>query len=217
MLIEQPMNRPSTQWLRYRIPWLVLAALLILLQFVGAEQVLRFDRTAIEAGQWWRLLSAHLVHLNWNHLWLNLGGLLLVAIFFSAYCSLRQWLALLLFCALGTGLALYLYDDRLMYYVGLSGVLHGLFLMGAWRESRHYPLAGYSLLILLVAKLLWEQLQGPLPGSESMTGGRVAVNAHLFGALSAALFILLHQVVHIHDWQQNRQHDGQHHHTHDDD
>lgn len=202
------MNRPSTPWVRYPVLWLVLAGICILIQFAGLQQLLRFDRHAIVAqGEWWRLITAHLVHLNVSHLWLNVAGLALVAVFFHGYCRIREWLALLLFSMLVIGLSLLLLDKQLDYYVGLSGVLHGLFVMGAWRETRHYPVAGYTLLILVTAKLAWEQSMGPMPGSESMTGGKVAVNAHLYGAVSAALFLLLHQVVHVNDRQQDGQHD----------
>jgi membrane associated rhomboid family serine protease len=38
------------------------------------------------------------------------------------------------------------------------------------------------LLALLVGKLTWEATNGPLPGSEALTGGRVATDAHLYGA-----------------------------------
>lgn len=211
------MNPLATPWFRSFLPWLVLLGVCILTQWLGWEQLLRFDRDAIGRGQWWLLLSAHLVHLNWHHLWLNMGGLLLVALFFRNYGSLRMWLGLLLLSALLVGLGLYFFDPRLHYYVGLSGVLHGLFLVGAWLERVHYRRSGQLLLLLIIGKLLWEQLVGPMPGSESMTGGRVEVDAHLYGALAGALFLLLHQVVHINNRQQDGQYDEQHHHAHGDD
>lgn len=211
------MNHPATQWIRTRSLWLVLCAVLILLQWPDTEPGLRFDRDAIAGGELWRLLSAHLVHLGWNHLWLNLGGLLLVALFFSQYYSLRFWLALLLFCGLFTGLMLYALNPQLHYYVGLSGVLHGLFVVGAWGERQHFRISAYVLLALLVAKLAWEQTFGAMPGSESMIGGQVLVDAHLYGAIAGGLFLLLHQVIHIDNGQQNRQHDEQDYNTHGDD
>jgi membrane associated rhomboid family serine protease len=67
--------------------------------------------------------------------------------------------------------------------VGLSGVLHGLFLYGAIREIRYYPTSGYVLLTVLIAKLMWEFFNGALPGSEDMAGGRVLTDAHLLGAI----------------------------------
>jgi rhomboid family GlyGly-CTERM serine protease len=207
MVIEEHMNPAATPRFRSLVPWLVLLALCILAQWLGWEQQLRFDRDAIGSGRLWLLLSAHLVHLNWNHLWLNMGGLLLVAVFFRAYGSVLVWLGVLLLSAAGVGLGLYFLDPQMHYYVGLSGVLHGLFLVGAWWERRYHPLSGKLLLLLIVVKLVWEQLFGALPGSASMTGGHVAVDAHLYGALSGLLFLLLHQVVHVDDGQQDGEYD----------
>jgi len=73
------------------------------------------------------------------------------------------------------------------FYVGLSGVLHGLFLYGALREIRFYPTSGYVLLAVLIAKLVWEFFNGALPGSEDMAGGRVLTEAHLLGAIGGVV------------------------------
>jgi len=217
MVIEEHMNLPSTRWIRSLVPWLVLLAACVLFQLLGWEQVLRFDRDAIANGEFWLLLSAHLVHLNWNHLWLNMGGLLLVAMFFRGYGSVAMWSGLLLFSALLVGLGLYWFDPQLHYYVGLSGVLHALFMVGAWLERRHFPRSGNVLLLLIIAKLGWEQLSGPLPGSVAMTGGNVAVDAHLYGAIAGVLFLLLHQIVHVNNGHKNSENDEQYHRAHGDD
>ena len=67
---------------------------------------------------------------------------------------------------------------------------------------------------LLVGKLFWEFMNGPLPGSEEMTGGRVVVDAHLYGAMAGFVSVLLtralhslHQLVQVKNRQQDTQHD----------
>jgi membrane associated rhomboid family serine protease len=37
--------------------------------------------------------------------------------------------------------------------------------------------------LLVCGKLLWEQAVGPLPGSAEVAGGKVIVDAHLYGAI----------------------------------
>jgi rhomboid family GlyGly-CTERM serine protease len=139
------------------------------------------------------------VHLNWTHWALNMAGLVIVAVFFSLYGSILDWLFVLLFSAIVIGLGLYWFHPELGWYVGLSGVLHGLFIYGAIREIRFYPVSGYILLLLLTGKLFWEYMNGALPGSEQMTGGRVLVEAHLYGAIAGLVAVFLTRSLHLLD------------------
>ncbi len=165
------------------ILWLILFIFSLVLQFNWVDNW-RFDRDLIKQGRLWLLFSGHIVHLSWSHWLLNMAGLAIVAIFFSNHASAKQWLLVTLIsaCVISAGLWWWLTDIR--YYVGLSGVLHGLFLYGALREIRFYPVSGYVLLVVLIAKLLWEFFYGALPGSEDMAGGRVLTEAHLLGAVA---------------------------------
>ncbi len=191
MRIQESMTRPTPAQLRSLILWMVLLLACVLFQWLDLSNLLRFDRQLINDGQWWRLISGNLVHLGWSHLWLNMAGLALVAVFFSPYYRLREWLLLLLLTSLFVGLGLYFFNPKLLWYVGLSGVLHGLFIAGGWQEYRRYGKSGGLLLALIVGKLIWEQLVGPMPGSEAASGGRVMVDAHLYGAIAGVVFIVL--------------------------
>ena len=168
--------------------WLVLLILCFLIQLLHLEPRLRFDRQLIEQWQVWRLITGHLTHLNWSHFLLNMAGLSMVAIFFSSYKSTRYWIDALLFISLVCSVGMLL-DNQLDRYVGFSGVLHGLFIIGARWEMKHYTASGAVLLVIIVGKLIWEQRYGALPGSESMTGGRVAINSHLYGAIAGAIYL----------------------------
>jgi len=196
MRIQVPIqNRATLRWTHTL--WLFLFVTTFSLQSAGLAPVWRFDRGLIDQGHYWLLLSGHLVHLNWSHWALNMAGLLIVAVFFSVYGRLLEWLFVLVFTAVVTGLGLYWFNPELTRYVGLSGVLHGLFIYGAVRELRYYPSSGYVLLLLLVGKLIWEYMNGPLPGSEEMTGGHVVVAAHLYGAIGGFASVVLTRAAHL--------------------
>ncbi len=169
--------------------WLVLFILCFFIQFLHLAPTLRFDRQLIEQWQVWRLISGHFTHLNWVHFMLNMAGLGMVAILFSRYKSTRYWLDALLFISLVCSVGM-LIDNQLDRYVGFSGVLHGLFIIGGRWEMQRYKVSGIVLLAIIIGKLVWEQMYGALPGSESITGGRVAINAHLYGAIAGALYLL---------------------------
>jgi len=169
--------------------WLVLFIVCFFIQIFNMQAVFRFDRQLIEQWQVWRVISGHLTHLNWSHLLLNMAGLLIVALFFSQYRSDRYWIGALLFISLLCSVGL-MVDNQLERYVGFSGVLHGLFIIGARWEMQRYKTSGVVLMLIIVGKLIWEQMFGALPGSESMVGGRVAINAHLYGAIGGAIYLL---------------------------
>lgn len=171
----------------------LLALISALLALGGADLAgaLRYQRAEILHGQLWRLLSGHLLHLGGAHLLLNLCGLGLVwALFARELSGLVGW-RVLLCSALGVSLGLLLFDPDLVWYVGLSGVLHGLFAAGAVRLWRERPTEAALMLTVLAGKLLWEQLLGPLPGTSAVAGGPVVVDAHLFGALGGCLGALM--------------------------
>jgi rhomboid family GlyGly-CTERM serine protease len=169
--------------------WLVglLAAMLVLLYFIGAagRHVLRYERAAVLQGEYWRLLTGHLVHGSGQHLLLNAVGLGLIAALFPREYSLRGWLLVLASSVVVIDLGFVFLEPQLEWYVGLSGVLHGALAAGAigWWQHESRPLA-LALTLVLFGKLAWEQWHGALPLSGDMP---VVVDAHLYGAIGGAL------------------------------
>ena len=180
------MTSTLQQYLRSPALWLAIgiAVLCVVLQLSGLEPTLRFDRQSIEKGHWWLLLSGNFVHLSVSHLGMNMAGLaLIVALVWTQFNS-WQWLLIILFSSACVGLGLFLFDEQINWYVGFSGTLHGLIIAGSLADLKRYPRSAAALLIMVGAKLVWEQVAGPLPGSESVAGGSVVVNAHLYGAIA---------------------------------
>ncbi len=170
---------------------LAIALLCIALQYAGLADFLRFDRAAIDSGQWWLLLTGNFVHLGPNHLWMNLAGLALVVALVWQHFSATQWLLLTIFSSLVVGVGLWLFNPEIQGYVGFSGTLHGLMIAGVLADLRSYPKSAGILLLLVTGKLVWEQIGGALPGSESVAGGLVVVDAHLYGAIAGAVLGIL--------------------------
>lgn len=167
--------------------WLLLFIVSFMLQAFDLIDRWRFDRGLVEQGDVWLLLTGHIVHLNWSHWLLNMAGLGIVAFFFSSHASFKQWLSVVIVSSFVIAAGIWWWITDINSYVGLSGVLHGLFLYGALREIRFYPISGYVLFVALTGKLAWEFFNGALPGSEDMTGGRVLTEAHLLGAIGGLL------------------------------
>ena len=112
----------------------------------GATATLRYERAAVLHGEWWRLATGHLVHADPAHLVWNLLGVLLVAWLFASEYHTAEWLLIMLAstAAIDFGFLLWLPDLR--WYVGFSGVLHGMMAAGllAWlvRALRFRALKG---------------------------------------------------------------------------
>jgi rhomboid family GlyGly-CTERM serine protease len=165
---------------------LLLACLLLLLLALsgeGGRALLRYERSALADGEWWRLLSAHVVHLDLRHALLNIVGLALVWALFARDYSPKAWLAIVLGTMAAIDAGLWLGDSTVQWYVGSSGVLHGALAAGILAHVRKGERGGWLLAGLLAAKLLYEQAVGALPFSGS---DPVVVDAHLYGVAGGA-------------------------------
>ena len=140
-----------------------------------------WDRAAIAAGQWWRLLTAHWVHLDTRHLLLNLFGLLLIVELLCQTMTALYLTGLLITSAMGVSSLLWYLQSSLQWYAGLSGLLCGLWAAGAaltWLNGRqHLAVCAW---IALVVKLIWF--------NHPVSSMPVVSVAHVYGAASGLLW-----------------------------
>jgi rhomboid family GlyGly-CTERM serine protease len=176
----------------YGIALICIVALLALPELLGepARQMMSFDRPTIAAGQWWRLLSAHFVHLDAQHAALNgLGVVLMWALFARDYSPWR-WMAIYLGAALAVSAGLWFGNPELQWYVGASGALHGVMTAGTIAHLKRRDLDGWILAVFIVGKLAYEQFAGALPFAGTAD---TIVDAHLYGAIGGVVLALLLQ------------------------
>jgi len=169
--------------------WLVPAGIslcsgIIALGGETARQWLQFDRIAVRSGEIWRLASGHFTHLGASHLALNLAGLFLVWGLVGSRFTPVQWVLVTVMAICGIDLGFWFLDTNLLWYVGLSGLLHSLLVAGALANLSKRRGESAIILVLVLGKLIYEQTSGPLPGSELTSGGSVVVNAHLYGSVA---------------------------------
>jgi rhomboid family GlyGly-CTERM serine protease len=162
-----------------------IGALAALLE-AGAEPVRlasRYERTALAGGEFWRLLSAHLVHLGPSHMVMNVVALGVLALIFASLLRALDWFGVAVLAALAIDAGLYWLEPAVDWYVGLSGVLHGFWAAAcvyAWslRRAEALPITA-----LMVIKLGFESWVGPVPLTGSIAAGPVVTAAHLYGAI----------------------------------
>jgi len=170
----------------------VIAGVCLLSAVLGdaGRQALRYERTALAAGQWWRIITAHFVHLNIVHTVMNVAALGLLVLLFRRELGSRDWTGAGLASACGIAAGLYLLSTDTQWYVGLSGLLHGWFAFAAARVCRRETRFGLVLLGALLAKLAYEQLAGPIPSTAALDVGPVVSAAHLYGAAAAGVYFV---------------------------
>ena len=180
-MIAKYFDGPATRYLAW-----VLAAVVLQVPLLGGpalRDAWRYDRARVAAGEAWRLLTGHVVHLDARHALLNGAGLLLLGLLFAGVARLRYWLFAAALSVVVIDAGFWWHETSLAWYVGASGVLHGLMAAGSVALLRRRESIALATAVIFAGKLIWEQAVGPLPFE---THGAVIVAAHAWGALGGA-------------------------------
>ena len=189
---ERPWPKFLATWRRqHATAFLVIGLTLVLLHAAGegTRLALRYDRVAIGGGELWRIFTAHLVHLDLQHLLMNLAGLWLLGSLYGGDARTRDWVVTALASALAIGIGLWFLTPSVAWYVGLSGVLHGVWAGGGVFCRRRWPLESTVTLALLAIKLVLEREYGALSAVFGV-GLPVITSAHVYGAIGGAVAAL---------------------------
>ena len=172
--------------------WIFVAgmlAIMVILQLFDFHD-LRYQYDWLSKGEYWRLLSAHWVHVNWIHLILNAAGLLLCLAIATPRWSIRQWIIYQLILGFGVSILFSLRNPQLEWYAGYSGVLFGIYLLAAVDLFAREKLIALLLGAAISIKVILEQTSDLKVTSSDLIGTPVIIDAHLYGlvlGLSIAL------------------------------
>jgi len=154
-----------------------------------------YQKQLISQGEIWRLFTGHFLHTNIYHLLLNLAALIMLWLLHGRFYSKENYTALFLLTALIISVGLYYFSPDLQQYVGLSGVLHGVFVFGAIMDIRAKDKTGYLLFIGVWVKIAHEQIYGASTDISTLIAASVAIDAHLWGALGGLVFSLIYFIM----------------------
>lgn len=149
---------------------------------------LALSHEAIDQGALWHILTSQLVHLNVNHTLLNLVGYLIVSASFREDITPPEEAITLLTSIIGVGVGIYFFSPEILWYVGLSGAIYGIlthYLIVGWKRS---PMLSLFFGVFLLGKFYYEQfVAGPDTVTAQMIGGMVAIDSHLYGAITGLI------------------------------
>lgn len=150
---------------------------------------LSFDRTLIEGGEWWRLLSGNFVHTNRWHLLINIAGLITTFALFNYHFRGLRGPALLVALCWVVGLGIWCLCPATRWYMGLSGALYGMFCFGAVQCIRQCGQERFGWLLLsgVAFKLLQDSFLMPSETVAVLISARVHIESHLIGAVAGAV------------------------------
>ena len=176
---------------------IAIALLILVLQAMPYLTLLEY-RNANSIDEPWRWLTAHFIHVNWQHALINAVALWVVARLFAPDLTPTRQLSALIVAALVVSAGLAVCYPTIGPYRGLSGALHGLFFAGSalWlikarpRRLRELWLPS-ALFFGGWIKVVLEQPGGSTTPYAEWLGASVVPQAHLFGAACGTVLGLL--------------------------
>jgi len=179
-----------------RSSWLLLIAILCCCLFFeifrdSLNSILRYQSDWSETGEYWRVITGHFVHLGMAHFLLNALGLIAIWLMYGQVYSHKGWVIFIIICCMGMSLGFTFFDSSLEWYVGLSGLLHGLVyfaltpvLYKNYKEGHLFKkFEDITIAVIFGVKVIYEKTIGAVPFTSSSSGGEVVVNAHFYGTL----------------------------------
>ncbi len=176
-----------------KVPWLtlILTTLFTGIYLAGPAlfKVFVFDQVAIGRGEFWRVLTGHFVHCNFEHLFWDLVGWVILGAVIEIHRR-HHLIPSLIFTCLTVSFWLYLGDTSYPTYCGLSGTLNGLLVVAVviqWQLTRNHA----CLLVILatLAKMIYEFTTHQTIFT-SLSAQAVPA-AHTAGFLAGAIYMLL--------------------------
>lgn len=166
----------------------LIGPLCVLLWFGGElNPLFQYERDRVLAGEWWRLVTGHLVHLDAAHLAVNAAVILAWLTLFDERDL--GWIVSAVFCyALLAGLGILLFSAELTWMLGASAITYALVSGSAFRALLRGPrLLGLAVLGALGLKALAEGVWGLESWLSHFVDYPIASQAHVYGIAAGIL------------------------------
>ncbi len=158
----------------------------ILIQVTQGQHWATLTSDSLTTHEYWRLITAHFIHLNWQHFAFNMVGAGLCLLIFAKDVEISHWLISAIVISLFSSLGL-IFTGFEGSYMGFSDTLYGWIVIGILSIYSKERWLSLLMLTFLTGRILYEQFF-PSPFGELFDGATVASNSHLFGLLGGFLY-----------------------------
>ena len=174
------------------VPIIILFISLISFIFDNSlSELLVYQRSLVSEGEIWRAFSGHFFHTNGFHFLLNAAAVVLLWALHGHFYTIKNYLTVFIVSAIVCSIGIHWFSPDIDQYVGLSGVLHGIFIWGAIEDIKAKERTGYLLLLGVILKIAHEQYYGASEDVSDLIGANVAIDAHLWGAIGGVIAVMI--------------------------
>ncbi|CAA0114596.1 Uncharacterised protein [BD1-7 clade bacterium] len=188
------MNQPSEEIKRHTKAVLAIYIALVLIcvmtQITDGREWASYNKTLIEHGQWWRILTAHFVHLDWKHYLLNMSGAALCLFVFRHDIKPIHWPISAILISIFSSLCMLTFAFDYSSYVGFSDTLYGWIFIGALAMLPKEPKLALIVMAIFGGRVTYENIVSHSLIDSFMNEGKVAVESHLFGTIGGIIYSL---------------------------
>lgn len=189
--MKQPAAEIKPDYKSLSSVYILLASLSLIMQLSNGISWASLSIVDINHGQLWRIITAHLVHYDWQHFLMNIIGMALCMLVFRDDLYPKHWLLSFLFISAFSSLGLLSVYDEYQRYAGFSDVLHGWILLGALAISPREPKLAIIVFLLFWIKIIEENIGLQFFTSATMDSNNIATNSHIFGALAGIIYAFI--------------------------
>jgi len=155
------------------------------------SEPLIYQRSLVNQGELWRTVTSHFFHTNGFHFLLNGAAVIMLWVIHGHFYTIKTYSLVFIISAIICAVGIHWFSLHINQYVGLSGVLHGLFIWGAFEDIKAKERTGYLLLFGILLKIAHEQFYGASEDVAALINANVAINAHLWGAIGGVIAIVM--------------------------
>jgi len=153
-------------------------------------QVLQLEPTAVAQGQLWRLITAHFTHSHFNHYLINTIAAWILYFGFFSFVSGVELIKYSAVYSLLISLGLLAFYPEIIWYNGLSGLLHALLLHFSVQAAVNRRPLYWSAVVIVWLKVLLESISTYTGYVAYLGEMQVISEAHLIGVIAATVIAM---------------------------